>query len=129
MTSRTLTARPRPAKAAPQAPARQPDRADRPVPAGRTIPRAASPKKSPPAPAPKPAPRAEPPAETQAPRTEVAAAAPAVPAASPVRVRALVSTPRTPEEWRRAIVVNTILGPPPGLSGSDGEEKTLPWSV
>jgi hypothetical protein len=126
------TGRPRPAKAAPQGPARQPDRVARPVPTGRTIPRGApqAPKKTQaPAPAPRPAPRAEPPAEAQATRTEAAAAAPAAPAASPARIRALVSTPRTPEEWRRAIVVNTILGPPPGLSGSDGEEKTLPWSV
>lgn len=126
----TPTGRPRPAKAAPQAPARQPDRAARPVPAGRTIPRAVSPKKSQTAPAPKPAPRAEPPgAPAGAKPAEVAAAAPAAPVAAPARIRALAATPRTPEEWRRAIVVNTILGPPPGLSGSDGEEKTLPWSV
>ena len=41
---------------------------------------------------------------------------PAPPQASPRRIEPLVTAPQTPEQWRRAIVINAILGPAPGLS-------------
>jgi hypothetical protein len=44
------------------------------------------------------------------------------PKAAPT-VRAMPSHPRTPEQWRRAIVLSALLSPAPGLNGG-----TDPWS-
>lgn len=97
-----------------------------PMPA-RKSPRVAAPPTQQPKPrAPKaePAPRpTRPPAEPASVRPS--AEPPAPPHAPPRRLDPVIVAPQTPEQWRRAIVINTILGPAPGLS-DDADPRQSP---